>query len=263
VLVFANPVNSEIRKSTGLDTDPQLNREASILRSLNFVSSPLPFAQVEAKKIREINPAARVITRSEATENRLKDTIKDFDILHLASHAYIDTMHDALSGIHLTFDRDSENDGILMGYEISELELNCDMAVLSACETGRGKIVEGEGCLSLPRLFLGMGVNTVIMTLWKVDDQFTSNMMPDFYLNYFDGKLSAAAALANAKRSIITGKYSKNGIFYQHPFFWAAFTLYGDPGAQRFNFSLYIIPLFILILALITGLVYRYKIRSR
>ena len=68
-----------------------------------------------------------------------------------------------------------------MGYEIADLDINCDLVNLSGCETGRGKIVAGEGVLGLPRLFLGVGANSVLMTHWKVDDKFSSELMPSFY----------------------------------------------------------------------------------
>ncbi|RMF57080.1 MAG: CHAT domain-containing protein, partial [Calditrichaeota bacterium] len=74
------------------------------------------------------------------------------------------------------------------------------------------------------------GVKTVLMTLWKVDDQFTAQLMPEFYEYLFKKDATKARALSLAKRNLLKSKKSSNNLYYQHPLFWASFVLYGDPG---------------------------------
>ncbi len=119
---------------------------------------------------------------------------------------------------------------------------------LSACETGLGQLAQGEGVLGLPRLFLRAGAQSVLMTLWPVHDEFASHLMPEFYDQFLNHKLSKAEALAEAKRSALHAKIKDHGVYYQHPFFWAPFVLYGDPGVSR---GFVIFPI---IVAIITGL---------
>jgi len=188
------------------------------------------------------------------------------DILHVATHAFVDTTFDVFSGLVLAAGADSTDDGMLMGYEIADLRLNCDLVTLSACETGRGRLVAGEGVLGLPRQFLGAGAKSVLMTLWKVDDKFASELMPEFYKYFLKEKLSKAEALARAKRAII-GKYqSDRRNSYEHPFYWASFVLYGDPGMggevasiHEFSSTLTLIFLCLLMFAVYQRYIRRYK----
>jgi CHAT domain-containing protein len=129
---------------------------------------------------------------------------------------------------------------------------------LSACETGRGKIVAGEGILGLPRLFLGAGAKRVLMTHWKVDDKFTSELMPRFYDYFLNRKLSKAEALKEAKLSLIR-QNKQEGLNYQHPFYWAAFTLYGTPSEKLDNgISMANIVIIVVITILFSAVYFRF-----
>ncbi|HDP99281.1 MAG TPA: CHAT domain-containing protein, partial [bacterium] len=197
------------------------------LHASNNQFSPLPFADREAQAIKKIVKTATVIRRNRATKNKFFDEASTQNIIHLATHGFVDQIFDAFSSIVFAVSDDSLDNGLLSGYEISDLDLNCSLIALSACETGRGKAVAGEGVLGLPRLFLGAGARTVLMTLWQVDDKFTSELMPNFYKNLLQQQNSMQDALTNAKREIVNQKNGK--YYYQHPFFWAAFCLYGYP----------------------------------
>jgi CHAT domain-containing protein len=156
---------------------------------------------------------------------------------------------------------DSTDDGMLMGYEIADLNLHCELMTLSACETGRGEVVQGEGVLGLPRLFLGAGAKSVLMTLWKVDDKFTSELMPAFYDNLLKRKLSKADALSAAKRTMLDRPDLEGQGYYQHPFYWASFALFGDAGGIKSSTRSvpgYQLALGLLILGLFGVLTYRY-----
>jgi len=221
VLVFANPFDPTITPALALN-----NR-----RDWRF--DALPFSESEAEQIKIIHSPAKVCTGQDANEPAFLEAAAQQRVVHLASHAFVDTSWDAFSGIVLAAASDTLNDGVLMGFEIADLQLSCDLVTLSACETGQGQFIEGESVLGLPRLFLGAGAQSVLMTLWPVHDEFASELMPKFYEQFLRRNLSKAGALAKAKSTLLNAEKSRHETYYQHPFYWAPFVLYGDPGVNR------------------------------
>jgi CHAT domain-containing protein len=263
LLVFANPFYDR-----GLPLTHHIQNQARFRSGWNF--APLPFTEVEAQRIEKIHSRTKVYRHEQAAEAVLAAEAPQHQVLHIASHAYIDSTFDAFCGLVLAVSEDSTDDGMLMGYEIADLKLNCDLVALSACKTGLGKIVAGEGILGLPRLFLGAGAKSVLITLWQVDDEFAADFMPEFYTQLLDHQLTKAEALAAAKKALLRGAKTGQKIYYQHPFYWAPFVLYGDPGRNKAGIS----PIFkfagaaLLILAAILGFYLRRrrngkKLRSR
>ncbi|MBN2413169.1 CHAT domain-containing protein [candidate division KSB1 bacterium] len=235
LLVFANPYTRIVESA---------DKMLQFRFRTGWRFEPLPFADAEGKNIKNIAPAAHIYSRENASEQTFMDRAPHYDVLHIASHAFVDTSFDDFSGLILASGEDSTEDGILMGYEINNLKLDNDLVTLSACETGRGKNIKAEGIMGLPRLFLGAGAHSVLLSLWKVDDRFTSFLLPEFYRYYFKEKLTKSDALAKAKRDFINWPgHSGADMFYQHPFYWASFTLYGDPGPARHSppVSLYLL----------------------
>lgn len=224
LVVFANPFTT-----TEVDYDPELQLRERTGWSL----MPLPYAEKEADEIERLYKKADIYTQEAATEAQFKKVVNDYDILHIASHAFVDTMFDDFSGLVLAVGEPASDDGILMGYEIKDLRINCDLVALSACETGRGGKIQGEGILGMPRLFLGAGARSVLMSLWKVDDRFTSLLIPMFYDYFLNQGFSKAVALTMAKRQLLNEKSPYRGLYYQHPMFWASFAIYGEPGTAR------------------------------
>ncbi len=259
VLVFANPfqIGEALAKgsATNFTTQPysQAAGNEGKLRegmSIDRRFSPLAYAEVEASGIQKLSPSAATFMRNEFTEQKLRVNATRYDIIHIATHGFVGNAFDAFSGLVLALSNDSGDDGFLMGYEISDMNFQkCDLISLSACETGQGKLVAGEGVLGLPRLFLNAGAKSVMMTLWKVDDQFTSRLMPTFYKYLLKEHYPKAMALAAAKRDILNEHFQNNQVAYQHPVFWASFVLFGDPG----NRSLYI-PGYLLLRAILISL---------
>jgi len=257
VLVFANPFDHA--------TSPSL--PLYYRRGWSF--DALPFSESEAEQIKTIHPPANVRTRKHATESAFLEEAAQQRVVHIASHAFVDTSLDAFSGIVLAaVDGDSADDGVLMGFEIADLNLNCDLVALSACETGQGQLTEGEGVLGLPRLFLGAGAKSVLMTLWPVHDEFAAELMPKFYEQFLRRKLSKADALAKTKSTMLNSEKPRHEIYYQHPFYWAPFVLYGDPGINRglstmAKLALAITAFFILALPVIGVYYLRYRRKSK
>jgi len=162
-----------------------------------------------------------------ATENQFKKNAFQYGILHLAMHGVPDFANANFN--HLKFTNiatqndSSSEDNLLHHYEIAGMDLQAQLAVLSACETGIGKYEKGEGVYSLARSFMYAGVPSVVMSLWKVSDKSTSQLMPFFYENLANG-VSKGEALGQAKSRFL----KKASLEFRHPFYWSAFVLLGN-----------------------------------
>ena len=201
--------------------------------SFNSNANPsyLPYPRLEALNIKNGIPQTDVWENS--CESQYKQHAAHYNILHFCGHAIIDTTYDLLSG--LLMNPDSLDDGVLHGYEIIDGPFNHDLVTLSACRSGYGQTVYGEGVLALPRHFMLAGARSIIVAPWDVDDRFSSLFFPQFYRYYHEGH-SKAEALQKAKLHILYNTQPYNGIHYQHPFFWAAYNLHGRAD-KEFGFA--------------------------
>lgn len=165
----------------------------------------------------------------------------DYQFLHLAMHAYTDEEDPAFSG--LVFEG-SEGHDPLHAFEIANLQLNAEMAVLSAWNTGSGKLIKGEGLISLARSFRLAGCDNTVMSLWQADDVATSLIMNGFYANLKKG-LPRSEALQKAKLDYLD---TNSNAF---PYFWSAFILSGNNEVvtftQKSNTILYLLLSFVLL----------------
>ena len=168
--------------------------------------------------------SADIYLRNEATEDRVKSkgTLKNYDYVHFATHGYIDEKKPDLSSLVLTQNTSSGEDGFLRASEIFNLDMHAELVVLSACQTGLGKLVRGEGMVGLTRAFLYAGTPAVMVSLWSVSDISTATLMEEFYRNLVKGDLCKTDALRKAQLTML-----KNEKF-AHPFYWAPFVLYGE-----------------------------------
>lgn len=157
-------------------------------------------------------------------ENLLNLKTENYRIVHFATHGLTDEKRPELSGI--VFSRFSENgqklDEFFRIQDIYALNLNADLVVLSACETGTGKEVRGEGLMSLNNAFLQTGAKTVMASLWKVEDGATLELMKHFYEAMASEKLTPSQSLRQAQIKL------RDNPRYRSPFYWAAFTVQGD-----------------------------------
>ena len=233
LLVFADPVFSKSdERIAGLDTSNSgfVSTILSTFRSIESLESMprLPASREEAKSISDVVGAGQTTVRSGFAANRdgvLNGGIQDYKILHFATHGLIDEKRPELSGILLSLFNESgnENDGgFIRLQDVYGLRLNSDLVVLSACDTGIGKEIKGEGVMSLNNAFLQAGAKSVVSSLWKVDDTATKDLMTEFYRGMADDNLTAAAALRQAQIKMY------NDPRYRSPFYWAAFTASGD-----------------------------------
>lgn len=188
-----------------------------------FDFSSLPYTKDEVLQISRYFPRDKVdiCMDGEAREDVIKKkSLKDYRIIHFACHGFQDETLPLRSALVLSLSENVEEDGFLQVREIYDLRLNADLIVLSACQTGRGKLENGEGVLGLPRVFFYAGAKSTISTLWKINDKSTSELMRYFYHFLSEGS-DKAQALRLAKLKMIKSNFS-------HPFFWAGFVLNGD-----------------------------------
>ncbi|MCH2043793.1 MAG: tetratricopeptide repeat protein [Saprospiraceae bacterium] len=158
-----------------------------------------------------------------ASEKTIKTKVGDYAVIHLATHGLLNKRRPMLSSIALTEDSDSIENNFWQAYEISQMELNADLVVLSACETGYGKFEKGNGIASLARAFMYAGSSSLIVSLWKVNDTSTSAIMQNLYQNLAT-KLPKDQALRQAKLNYIQ---RAEGIA-AHPAFWSPFIQIGN-----------------------------------
>lgn len=175
----------------------------------------LRFAEQEARAIARLFSDARVILRKDATESAFRRLAGGFSHLHLAGHAEFDAAEPLTSGLRLAADVDT--DGFLTLGEVYSLRLQADLVTLSACETGLGQVQNGDDVVGLTRGFLFAGANSVVASLWKVDDKATAALMTEFY----------ASLQSRNKRDALRAAQLTTRQRFPHPFFWAAFQLTG------------------------------------
>lgn len=160
-----------------------------------------------------------------ATEANFKKSSGNYEIVHLALHGLVNNRVPMKSGLVFTENGDTIEDNFLFAYELSGLNLNTNLLVLSACSTGDGSYQKGEGVLSLGRGFMYAGATSILTTLWQINDQSTQRIMQYFYQNLYEG-MEKDVALQQAKLSYIEDAKGAIG----HPVFWAAYVLIGDTG---------------------------------
>ncbi len=188
---------------------------------------PLFFARQELNDLRKLATAddANVYSDFAATREKLQSLdLRQYRILHFATHGFLDAKQPELSGLVLTLmDKNGQGVNGFVGLsDIYNLRAPVDLVVLSACRTALGTEVRGEGLVGLTRGFMYAGASTVVASLWKVDDEATSELMKRFYANMLQHGMTPAAALRAAQNSI------RQEPHWHSPYYWAAFTLQGD-----------------------------------
>jgi CHAT domain-containing protein len=206
--------------------DPVYDNENDTTRLLAQTYKRLEYSGKEIENIASYfkKGNAEIFLRVNATEENVKreGELKKFNYIHFATHGFIDVAKPELSSLVLTKNISSEEDGYLQATEIYNLKLNADLVVLSACQTGLGKLVRGEGMVGLTRAFMYAGTPTVLVSLWSVSDLSTATLMGEFYRNLVKEKLSKTDALRKAQLTLLGNEK------FAHPFYWAPFIIVGD-----------------------------------
>lgn len=188
--------------------------------------SPLPFSAAEARAVAAAAPPSRgrVFLESGAVKEVLtRGRLGDPRFLHLAAHGFVDDRYPELSGLVLAA-RDEQGrarDGVLRAYEVARLRLRCELVVLSACDSGLGAQIPGEGLVGLPHAFLRAGAGQVLASLWRVNDPAAPALMTDLYQGLLQEGLTPEAALQRAQLKLAA--HPK----WHQPYYWAGFALFG------------------------------------
>ena len=237
---FADPVFEKTDPRLGGIADAGEPRDSGDAPDASFLTrsslsghlSRLPYTLQEATAIAELVPDEAmseadplVAVGFEASlENVLGHALGDYRFLHFATHGKIDAEIPALSALVLSrFNEHGEaQNGYLRLNDIFNMELNADLVVLSACETGLGTDILGEGLVGLTQGFLYAGARSLLVSLWDVPDRATAELMTLFYGQMLRHGLTPAAALRSAQQSMSSDRR------WSDPYYWGAFTLSGD-----------------------------------
>ncbi|MCI0349419.1 MAG: CHAT domain-containing protein, partial [Acidobacteriales bacterium] len=237
IAIFADPVfesqdpRVERRDQRTIRPRPSSPSEFQlILRSAGFAGDQgtvprLPGTRREAEAIRRSADSAHVALDFEANLQAVTGAdLTNYQILHFATHGVLHSEHPELSGIILSLvDKSGRpQEGYLRFHHVYNLKLSADLVVLSACSSALGRQMAGEGVLSLSRAFLVAGSKRVVSSLWKVDDEVTSELMSIFYDEMLRHGKAPSAALRAAQMEIAKRKR------WNFPYYWAAFVLQGD-----------------------------------
>ena len=191
-----------------------------------FSFTPLPYTRDEVLAVGKLFAAGQraLYLGSDASEETVKSAkLDDYRFIHFASHSFLDETKPSRSGILLSRSPQSTEDGILQVDEIMRLKLNADLVTLSACSTGLGKLINGEGILGLTRAFFYAGARNVAVSFWNVNDSATATLMASFYRNLNRG-LSKAEAMRRAKLTLLNDSRAA----WRHPYYWAPFVIEGE-----------------------------------
>jgi CHAT domain-containing protein/Tfp pilus assembly protein PilF len=188
-------------------------------------NSRLRYAPDEARSINALfEPNSRLLLGVAATESRFKSIAGNYELLHLATHSDFNKLNPMFSGLQLEADR--HNDGRLEVHEVLRLDLDADLVTLSACDTALGsgyfaEVPAGDEFVGLTRAFLSVGSDTVMATLWEVDDRSSVQLMQEFY-----ERLGGPGATADKSAALMLAQQQlRSTKGYEHPYYWAPFVL--------------------------------------
>lgn len=233
IVAFADPVydDADLRLASSGHAPAARPQLAELTRAAGEIGvdpfERLPFTRDEVEGILEQAPGGGHLLAAgfDASRETLAETdLSGFAILHFATHALLHPEHPELSGLVLSLvgPDGQPRDGFLRAFEISRLRLPVELVVLSACESGVGRDLRGEGMASLARSFFHAGARRVVATLWRVSDQRTATLMVRFYRGLLSEGQSPAAALRAAQLAALGEEATRA------PYYWAGFTFQGD-----------------------------------
>ncbi|MDY8134980.1 CHAT domain-containing protein [Aquimarina sp. 2201CG5-10] len=198
--------------------------------TLRGSNTDLPGTRKEIKAISDIIDG-QYYYGSEAIEANFKKNADQYNILHLALHGEVDNERPENSKLFFTKNKDTIEDNLLYSHELFALDIPAELTVLSACNTGSGKIAKGEGIISLGTAFQYAGTKSLLLTNWAVSDETTPQLMQYFYTNLKEG-MSKDKALQQAKLQYLnTDKFH----YLADPFYWGGFYLVGDTTPIQFS----------------------------
>lgn len=187
----------------------------------------LPNTRSEAQKLLTLVPETDDFSAFDFAASRPTATsaqMADYQIIHFATHGFFNSQNPQLSGLVMSLvdEKGQPVDGFLRLHDIYNLNLAADLVVLSACQTGLGEVIKGEGIYGLTRGFMYAGTPRLVASLWSVDDAATATLMSKFYREMLQNKMRPAAALRAAQLEMLQSEQ------WNLPYFWAAFGFQGE-----------------------------------
>lgn len=215
---------NEQRRILVVDDETQITRV--LRRSLASHGYEVQVAGEGKEALAQLHGAAsRVFIGAEASEARLKSEAANAGILHFATHGILNDAAPMYSHLALAAG-DKTEDGLLEAWELLQMNLNANLAVLSACETARGKIGAGEGVIGLSWALFVAGVPSTLVSQWKVESSSTRDLMVGFHRHLKGAVNKPGAPKSEALRQSVLSLLKKPAT--NHPFYWAGFVLVGD-----------------------------------
>jgi CHAT domain-containing protein/tetratricopeptide (TPR) repeat protein len=234
IAIIADPVFSADDERVKSVTPQPIPKSAIMAQSLRggaqeveSILNRLPASRGEAVAIAKLAPESSLVALDFDANRQMvmSGKLSGYRYLHFATHAYVDDVFPGLSWLALSQvdHKGQEQSGYLRLNDIYQLRLNADLVTLGACRTGLGKQLRGEGMIGLTRGFIYAGAPRVMVSLWDVPDRETAKLMQSFYRNLLKRKLPVIEALRQAQMEMWQSARTNA------PFFWAAFSLQGDP----------------------------------
>ena len=225
VVLLGNPVYNELS-----DADLQLGARPAYRSAEAYNWSFLPATKTEIDSIRKFYKQAIVLSDVDCTEEKLKslftNTPEKYALVHFATHGHVIDDNPGLSSVVLNqLSGVRKEDGYLTAKEIEKMKIPAQLVVLSACQTGKGMLMQGEGVQGLSSSFLVAGANSLIVSLWSVADKSTSLFMQEVYKLVNKDGLTFKAAIRQVKQYFLEGKFGEE---YRKPYYWAPFIYIGN-----------------------------------
>lgn len=196
----------------------------------------LPYAEEEIRTAANYMDADPLPSEN-ATKEYFLRIASDAAILHLAMHGKVHDKDPLFSRLFFTSTKDTTNNNQLYAYELYNMELNADLVVLSACNTGFGEIQRGEGVMSLSRAFKYAGCPNVVMNLWQANDYTSKEIIGAFFANLSQGQGKLKALKEAQKEHLAAYKKAERPEKTNHPHYWANFVLIGDDLPLQVNYN--------------------------
>jgi CHAT domain-containing protein len=227
-LAIADKSGKESESGAKAPANGELTRATAEVMGAGGAISRLPFSRAEAEAILSVAPKASSLRALDFNASRATATgseLSQYRMVHFATHGLLNRTHPELSGVVLALvDRQGEpQNGFLQLHDVYNLDLPAELVVLSACQTGLGKAVWGEGLVGLTRGFMYAGARRVVASLWGVQDLATAELMKRFYRAMLGEKqMRPAEALRAAQIEMWKQKR------WRSPYYWGGFALYGE-----------------------------------
>jgi CHAT domain-containing protein len=225
VALIGNPVYNELS-----ETDMQIGVRPAYRSADAFSWTSLPETKTEIDSIRKFYTLSTTLSDVNCTEEKFKALFTNpadkYSLIHFATHGHVMDKDAGLSSVVLNqVPGKKKEDGYLTSSEIEAMKIPAQLVVLSACQTGKGLLMEGEGVQGLSSSFLVAGANSLIVSLWSVADKSTSLFMQEVYKLVNKEGLTFKAAIQKVKQLFLAGKFGEE---FRKPFYWAPFIYIGN-----------------------------------